>query len=448
MTLPFSIIKKDYTEELKKRRASQDGEVDIRNLPLKKRGRPFLLGEDLDTKLQLYLKKVREGGGAVSTRIVMAAAEGIILSYDKTKLEKFGGPIKINRHWAQSLLNRMEFVQRRATTAKSKHSITNFSELKRSFLDDVADTVQMEDIPAELIMNWDQTGIKLVPSSSWTMERRGSKRVEMTGVGDKRQITAIFCGTILGDFLPIQLIYKGKTNRCHPHFSFPSDWDITHSPKHWSTENTMLQYIDNIIVPYVENVRQSLGESRPALVVIDNFKGQVTESVNALLEQNDIHTCLLPPNTTDVLQPMDISVNKPAKDFLRSKFQQWYSTQVLEQLEGQDIETAEIQPIDLSLTVLKEVGGSWLVEMAEYFESNPQIIVNGFIRSGITRALDGDMDSEAEESEQESGTESEQETEESELETEPDTEMESEIELGSESESEEDLDTDEESIYY
>lgn len=61
-------IKKDYTEELKKRRASQDGEVDIRNLPLKKRGRPFLLGEDLDTKLQLYLKKVREGGGAVSTR--------------------------------------------------------------------------------------------------------------------------------------------------------------------------------------------------------------------------------------------------------------------------------------------------------------------------------------------------------------------------------------------
>lgn len=122
----------------------------------------------------------------------MAAADGIILSCDKTKLEPFGGHLKINRHWAQSLLNRMEFVKRRATTSKSKYSITNFSEVKRSFLADVAATVQMEDIPAELIMNWDQTGIKLVPSSSWTMEKRGSKRVEMTGVGDKRQITAIF----------------------------------------------------------------------------------------------------------------------------------------------------------------------------------------------------------------------------------------------------------------
>lgn len=58
----------------------------------------------------------------------------------------------------------------------------------------------MEEIPAELIMNWDQTGLKLVPASSYTMEQWGSKRVEMCGAGDKQQITAIFCGTILGDF--------------------------------------------------------------------------------------------------------------------------------------------------------------------------------------------------------------------------------------------------------
>ena len=100
----------------------------------------------------------------------------------------------------------------------------------------------------------------------------------MLGANDKRQITALFCDTMVWDFLPLQIVYKGKTSRCHPCFSLPSDWVITHSPNHWSTafEETMLQYIKHIIVPYVKNVRESLGSDGAALVVMDNFKGQTT----------------------------------------------------------------------------------------------------------------------------------------------------------------------------
>ena len=119
----------------------------------------------------------------------------------------------------------------------------------------------------------------MVPSSSWTMEQRGSQQVHLTGIDDKRQITAVFCGTLLGNFLPLQVIYKGKTPRCHPSFIFPKDWHISHSPKHWSTEETMVQYVENIIVPYVENVRNTLGDDKPALVIIDNFKAQITNGI-------------------------------------------------------------------------------------------------------------------------------------------------------------------------
>ena len=55
-----------------------------------------------------------------------------------------------------------------------------------SFLDNVATTVEIEEIPPEMILNWDQTGIKLVPSTSWSMEQRGVKRVEVVGQNDKR----------------------------------------------------------------------------------------------------------------------------------------------------------------------------------------------------------------------------------------------------------------------
>lgn len=307
----------------------------------------------------------------MSARMVIAAARGIVMTYDKHMLEEFGGHVQLNRYWAHSMMTRMEFVKRRASTAKSKHSVANFAELKQLFLNDVVTTVTMEDIPPELIMNWDQTGIKLVPSSNWTMERRGARRVEIIGVNDKRQITAVFCGTLLGDFLPIQLIYQGKTSRCHPRYEFPLDWHITHSPKHWSNEQTMLDYIKHIIVPYVATTRDLLNDDKSALVIIDNFKGQITPAVNALLDSHNIHVCLLPPNTTDHLQPMDISVNKPAKDFLKREFEQWYAEQVTRQLQGQDIDMAELQEINLGLPVLREVGAKWLVNMAEYIAKNP-----------------------------------------------------------------------------
>ena len=141
-----------------------------------------------------------------------------------------GGDVAITRHWAYALLRRMNFVKHKATTAKSKHSTDDFAWLKARFLANVVTTVTMEDIPAELILNWDQTGIKIVPSSTWTMDSQGSKRVEVAGVGDKRMITAVFCGSLVGDFLPVQVIYQGKTDRCHPASSSYL--------KHWSNEQT------------------------------------------------------------------------------------------------------------------------------------------------------------------------------------------------------------------
>ena len=55
----------------------------IRTLPGKARGRPLLLGNDLDKKLQLYVKKLRESSAVVSSKVVMAAARGILKIYDR-----------------------------------------------------------------------------------------------------------------------------------------------------------------------------------------------------------------------------------------------------------------------------------------------------------------------------------------------------------------------------
>ena len=70
------------------------------------------------------------------------------------------------------------------------------------------------------------------------MEKRGSCRVELKGIDDKRQITAVLCGSLTGVFVPPQIIYNGKTSRCHPTIA---DWNVTQSPNHWRNENTTLE---------------------------------------------------------------------------------------------------------------------------------------------------------------------------------------------------------------
>ena len=106
---------------------------------------------------------------------------------------------------------RMGFVKCQGTTKKNKMTVENFDPVKADFLAEIEAAVKMEEIPPEMVFNWDQTGIHLVPASSWTMEKQGAECLEGAGLTDKRQITAVFCGTLIGEFLPVQLIYAGKT---------------------------------------------------------------------------------------------------------------------------------------------------------------------------------------------------------------------------------------------
>ena len=295
--------------------------LNVTELPEQKRGRPLLLGAELDRQVQAYVTTLRKNGAVVNTAIIMACAEGIVRSKDSNLLCSNGGYISLTKDWGKSLMRRMGLVKRRAST-KSKVSIENFEELKEQYLLDIKVCVEMDEVPDDLVINWDQTGIHYVPVSSWTMEKEGSKRVEIAGIEDKRQITAVFGCTITGDFLPIQIIYKGKTKKCLPSFAFPPDWQATFSHNHWSNESTMHDYINKILLPYVKKKREELKlpSDQRALVLFDKFKGQCTNSILELLEENNISIVMVPANCTDRLQPLDVSVNKAAKNFLRGQF--------------------------------------------------------------------------------------------------------------------------------
>ena len=73
----------------------------------------------------------------------------------------------------------------------------------------------MKEITPKFLLIWDQTGIHPVPGSTWTMDKMGSKHVEITRANDKQKITDVFCGSAAKDLLPLQLVNKNKTKVVH-----------------------------------------------------------------------------------------------------------------------------------------------------------------------------------------------------------------------------------------
>ena len=67
------------------------------------------------------------------------------------------------------------------------------------------------------------------------------KKVDITGMNDKRQITVVLSVTKTGHYLPPQLIYVGKTSKSLPKVEFPSGWCVMCTDDHWANEYTALQ---------------------------------------------------------------------------------------------------------------------------------------------------------------------------------------------------------------
>ena len=52
----------------------------------------------------------------------------------------------------------------------------------------ISETVSKYKIPDELIINFDQTNVYIVPAGNYTLDLSGSKQVQIIGLEDKRQV--------------------------------------------------------------------------------------------------------------------------------------------------------------------------------------------------------------------------------------------------------------------
>ena len=97
-------------------------------------------------------------GTAVYTAVVIGCAEWILLHEAPDLLSR----VNLNKGWAQYVLQRMGFVKRKATIQGKPRSVEDFAQIKAEFLLEVEQVITMDEIPPELIINFDQTGLNVL----------------------------------------------------------------------------------------------------------------------------------------------------------------------------------------------------------------------------------------------------------------------------------------------
>ena len=163
---------------------------------------------------------------------------------------------------------------------------------------------------------------------------------------------------------------------------------VTQTEKHWSNETETVNFIEQVINPYVTDKRKELElpADQKALLTWDVFRGQTTDHVAQILDSLNIKMVKWVP-MIHLFQSLDLTVNGSAKKFMRKKFVTWYAEEIRKHMDARV--PAESIDVNLKLTSLKALHASWLIELYNVLTTadGRETVLNRWKKSGVTAVL-------------------------------------------------------------
>ena len=175
---------------------------------------PSKMSDELTTQVKCILRNPGVSGGAVTRKTVLAIVNGVLKARCPEMLQENERKITLTTKWTRGVLKSLDRIKRRDTTGKREMNPALY-ELIFSCKRKIANAIFEHRIQKEMILNSDQTARGLTALNKSTFTGKGVHSVPTANVDDKRQVTATFCVKIVGNFLPIEVIYGSVTDKCN-----------------------------------------------------------------------------------------------------------------------------------------------------------------------------------------------------------------------------------------
>lgn len=275
-------------------------------------GKKSIWSNVMDHELLTVIQGIRSAGGEVHLVTVSTHAKAIVRNH------KLGGYLDLKKSsfgnaWSSRWLRSHGFSRRAGTRAKKVKIMTE--KIRSFFLQKVALICALHKIPPLLVVNFDETGLELVPAGKRTFHTKGSVQVEIVGLDDKRQITAGLAASMAGEKLPMQLIFQGTTLKCLPTTKNPVNSRYYFSHNHWQTPETTLQYLEEVVFPFFIKKKEENGlpADQWSLLIWDIWYTHIHIDIRAACDKNFVKIAVVTPGFTSHLQVMDVAVNSTFK---------------------------------------------------------------------------------------------------------------------------------------
>jgi hypothetical protein len=174
----------------------------------------------------------------------------------------------------------------------------------------VEETRQTYGILDQDIYNFDETGFMMgVPATSKVVtssERVG--RAVVVQPGNREWVTVIECVNALGWSLPAFVILAGKVHQSSWYRDLPLDWTVGGSDNGWTTDQLGVEWVKHF---NQHTAARTAGVYR--LLILDGHSSHATPEFDQYCAENKIITLCMPPHTSHLLQPLDVSCYSPLK---------------------------------------------------------------------------------------------------------------------------------------
>lgn len=182
-------------------------------------------------------------------------------------------------------------------------------------------SVELENVPAENIYNYDETNLSDDPGRKTILCRRGTKYPEVIINATKVSFTVMFCGNAAGDEVPPYIIYKSEHLWTTWTSNGPKNAKYNRTKSGWIDAPTFEDWFINHLTPILKKK-----EGRK-VVMGDNLSSHINPRVLSECEKHNISFICLPPNATHILQPLDVAYFRPLKCKWRQVLLSWKNSQ-------------------------------------------------------------------------------------------------------------------------